>query len=133
MENNNTELAYSDFDLHECIRRVIIANMSQLDDKHMDLQLSFEDEPMYVHADADQIEQVLVNLLSNAVKYTPEGGHIAIDTAQEGKLTYVSLYGVEESKKRLAELTEAAKHAIEPVDADGFFRDLAQQMLIRTH
>ena len=53
--------------------------------------------------------------------------------AQEGKLTYVSLYGVEESKKRLAELTEAAKHAIEPVDADGFFRDLAQQMLIRTH
>ena len=89
MENNNTELAYSDFDLHECIRRVIIANMSQLDDKHMDLQLSFEDEPMYVHADADQIEQVLVNLLSNAVKYTPEGGHIAIDTAQEGKLTRV--------------------------------------------
>ena len=89
MENNNTELAYSDFDLHECIRRVIIANMSQLDDKHMDLQLSFEDEPMYVRADADQIEQVLVNLLSNAVKYTPEGGHIAIDTAQEGKLTRV--------------------------------------------
>ena len=30
-------------------------------------------------------------------------------------------------------LTEAAKHAIESVDADGFFRDLAQQMLIRTH
>ena len=89
MENSNTELAYSDFDLHECIRRVIIANMSQLDDKRMDLQLSFEDEPMYVHADADQIEQVLVNLLSNAVKYTPEGGHIAIDTAQEGKLTRV--------------------------------------------
>ena len=89
MENSNTELAYSDFDLHECIRRVIIANMSQLDDKRMDLQLSFEDEPMFVHADADQIEQVLVNLLSNAVKYTPEGGHIAIDTAQEGKLTRV--------------------------------------------
>lgn len=91
MENSDTTLAYSDFDLHECIRRVIIANMTQLDDKGMDLQLSFEDEPMYVHADADQIEQVLVNLLSNAVKYTPNGGHIAIDTLQEGALTRVTV------------------------------------------
>lgn len=91
MENSQTALAYSDFDLHECIRRVIIANMSQLDDKHMDLQLSFEDEPMFVHADADQIEQVLVNLLSNAIKYTPDGGHIAIDTKQEGAITRVTV------------------------------------------
>ena len=91
MENSETQLAWSDFDLHEAIRRVIIANMSQLDDKQMELSLSFEDEPLYVHADADQIEQVLINLLSNAVKYTPEGGHIWIDTRQEGKLVRVTV------------------------------------------
>ncbi len=91
IENSETALAYSDFDLHECIRRVIIANMTQLDDKHMELSLSFEDEPRYVHADADQIEQVLINLLSNAVKYTPEGGHISISTREENALIHVAV------------------------------------------
>ncbi len=91
MESSETALAYSDFDLHECIRRVIIANMTQLDDKQMELSLSFEDEPRYVHADADQIEQVLINLLSNAIKYTPAGGHITITTRVEDALTHVTV------------------------------------------
>ena len=81
----------SHFDLHETIRRIIIANMTQLDDKQMELSLSFEDESMYVHADQDQIEQVLINLLSNAIKYTPEGGCITIDTVQKERLTYVTV------------------------------------------
>ena len=91
MENSETQLAWSDFDLHETIRRVIIANMSQLDEKELELSLSFEDEPCFVHADAEQIEQVLINLLSNAVKYTPQGGHIWIDTRQDGKTVRVTV------------------------------------------
>ena len=91
MESSETQLAYSDFDIHESIRRVIIGNMSQLDDKNMDVTLSFEDEPMYVHADAEQIEQVLINLISNAVKYTPAGGHIAISTQQDKACTRVTV------------------------------------------
>ncbi len=89
MENSDTELSHSTFDIHECIRRVIIANMTQLDEKGMELALSFEDEPMYVRADAEQIEQVLINLLSNAIKYTPEGGHIRISTAQDACITRI--------------------------------------------
>lgn len=38
---------------------------------------------MSVHADAEQIEQVLINLVSNAIKYTPEGGRITITTQQD--------------------------------------------------
>jgi len=87
LENGETPLAMSHFDVHETIRRVIIANMTQLDEKQLELSLSFEDEPMYVHADQDQIEQVLINLLSNAIKYTPDGGHIAIDTRQKERIT----------------------------------------------
>lgn len=83
MENSETQLAFSDFDIHEAIRRVIIANMSQLDEKNMEVTLSFGDEPLYVHADAEQIEQVLINLISNAVKYTPKGGHISVETARD--------------------------------------------------
>lgn len=91
MENSETQLAYSDFDIHEAIRRVIIGNMSQLDEKNMEVSLSFEDDPMYVHADAEQIEQVLINLISNAVKYTPEGGHIAVETVQDKTCTRVTV------------------------------------------
>jgi len=91
LENGETPLAMSHFDVHETIRRVLIANMSQMDDKQMELSLSFEDEPMYVYADQDQIEQVLINLLSNAIKYTPEGGHIAIDTKQKDRTTFVTV------------------------------------------
>ena len=83
MENSETQLAYSDFDIHEMIRQVIIANLPALDEKQMDVSLSFEDEPMRVHADAEQIEQVLINLVSNAIKYTPEGGRITITTQQD--------------------------------------------------
>lgn len=91
LENGETPLAMSHFDLHETIRRLIIANLSQLDEKQLEMQLSFEDEPMYVYADQDQIEQVLINLLSNAIKYTPDGGHICIDTVQKEKQTCVTI------------------------------------------
>ena len=91
LENGETPLAMSHFDLHETIRRVIIANMTQLDEKQLELSLSFEDEPLYVFADQDQIEQVLINLLSNAIKYTPDNGRIAIDTRQKEKTTFVTV------------------------------------------
>lgn len=51
--------------------------------------------------------------------------------AAEGKLTYVALYGVEESEKHLKKLTEDAIAAIRPVDRDGFFEQLALDMLTR--
>jgi PAS domain S-box-containing protein len=40
--------------------------------------------PLWVHADPDRLEQVLVNLLTNAAKYTDAGGRIALSARPEG-------------------------------------------------
>jgi two-component system sensor histidine kinase VicK len=38
-----------------------------------------------VRADKERIEQVFINLISNALKYTPDGGHVGVSAALEGK------------------------------------------------
>ena len=80
MENQDTNLAFSHFDLNEMTRRVLISRMTQIDDKSLDIEVNFEDEPCFVHADADQIQQVIINLLDNAVKYTPAHGTVTLTT-----------------------------------------------------
>ena len=49
--------------------------------KH-DLNVMIPNEPMWLHADAARLEQVLVNLLTNAAKYTDEQGKIWLSAEQ---------------------------------------------------
>jgi len=67
----------------------------------------------------------------DAVSTTEEMGKTVGKDEAEGKLTYVALYGVEASKQHLARLTDEAIAAIRPVDKDGFFEQLALDMLSR--
>ena len=83
MENEETNLAFSHFDLNEMIRRVLISRMTQIDDKNLEIEVDFQDDACFVHADADQIQQVIINLLDNAVKYTPAHGTVALSTRTE--------------------------------------------------
>lgn len=67
----------------------------------------------------------------DAVSTTEEMGKTVGKDEKEGKLTYVALYGVEASREHLARLTREAIDAIRPVDKDGFFEQLALDMLTR--
>ena len=61
----------------ETIRPLIAQRRHQLD-------VSLPAQPIWMHADAARLEQVLVNLLTNAAKYTDEGGQIRLTAEQEG-------------------------------------------------
>jgi signal transduction histidine kinase len=60
-------------DLMPLVRRVLGEDVS--------LQLSLSDEPLHVHVDRTQIEQVITNLVMNARDAMPTGGRIILGTA----------------------------------------------------
>ncbi|HKO99098.1 MAG TPA: CHASE domain-containing protein [Pyrinomonadaceae bacterium] len=48
------------------------------DAKGIQIELSFDEEPVAVSGDANRLQQVFWNVLSNAVKFTPSGGKVSI-------------------------------------------------------
>lgn len=86
IENEETPLNCTSFDINERIRLAIITRMNELEEKNLELETSFASDPCFVHADADQIQQVLINLLDNAVKFTPNGGCIRFTSRAENDI-----------------------------------------------
>ena len=80
IEREDVALNITTFDLNELVRRALIAQESQIEQKKIEVAVDFEVDPCPVRADRDQIIQVVVNLLDNAVKFTPEGGRISLTT-----------------------------------------------------
>ena len=70
-------------DLLSAVRMALDAAAPQIEQAQHRLDLSLEAGPLWVHADPARLIQVLVNLLNNAARYTPPGGVISLDVAQE--------------------------------------------------
>jgi signal transduction histidine kinase/ActR/RegA family two-component response regulator len=70
-------------DLDTVIERAVETVRPLLEKRRHALELSLPDRPVWVHADATRLEQVVVNLLNNATKYTDEGGRIRLSLAIE--------------------------------------------------
>ncbi|MDP4181265.1 MAG: ATP-binding protein [Bacillota bacterium] len=78
MEAGEVKLNLIDFNINELIRRSIIKIESILLSKNINVEAYFEVEELYVNADLDAIERVILNIVHNAVKFTDEGGKIKI-------------------------------------------------------
>ena len=85
IENGKTPLTRTRFDVNEMICRVMVRQEQRMNEKHLNVEIDFQNETCFVDADADRIEQVIVNLVDNAIKYGKEdGGTIAARTREEG-------------------------------------------------
>ena len=66
------------------VERAVEAIRHLIDERGHELTVSLPPQPIWLHADAARLEQIVVNLLTNAAKYTEHGGHIWLSVEQEG-------------------------------------------------
>ncbi|MCL2774403.1 MAG: HAMP domain-containing histidine kinase [Oscillospiraceae bacterium] len=92
IQSGETKLNKKNFDVCETARLSLIFLEHAIEAKHIEPELLFDSEKMYVYADPDNIRRVLNNLLENAIKFTPEKGIIRINIQDKEKKVYVSVY-----------------------------------------
>ncbi len=81
----------SQFDVAECVGRVLITFERKITQKELDVAVNFPDLPVYTRADQDSITQVVYNLLDNAVKFCQAGGRLGVEIRQTPEKIYVAI------------------------------------------
>lgn len=102
MENGETTLNITEFDINDLACQALIKFEKQIDEKHLDIETDIPDDRCMVRADKDAITQVLINLLNNAMKFTPDGGKISVRIWTHQIRAYVEIkntgHGIEKEK-----------------------------------
>ena len=77
------ELRTGETDIVGVLHDAIEASMGGINEKQLELSVSFPQTPLIVEGDAVRLEQIFMNLLNNAARYTPNGGHVWVTALQE--------------------------------------------------
>ncbi|MBO7197057.1 MAG: HAMP domain-containing histidine kinase [Clostridia bacterium] len=78
LESGERKFNYTDFDIAEVARIILISFEQKIEDKRLDVEFDAEYDGMYAHADKDAIHQVLYNLCHNAIKFAKDEGKFRI-------------------------------------------------------
>lgn len=142
IESGKLALNPVNFSLRDAVSSLISTVHPQIKEKnlHFDAYIrGFGYELVY--ADEVRINQVFINILSNAVKYTPEGGRIVMELAQEllpddkqTRLTYtVSDTGIGMSEEYMANMyttfSRAKDTRINKIQGTGLGLSIVKQMV----
>ena len=82
LESGERKFTYTDFDIAEVARIILISFEQKIEDKHLDVEFDAEFDGMYARADKDAIYQVLYNLCHNAIKFAKEEGKFKINISR---------------------------------------------------
>jgi len=81
IESGKFELSPSEFRFENMLQRVITINNFRVEERKQILTVHIDPAiPKIIYGDDQRLAQIITNLLSNAVKFTPENGHIDIDS-----------------------------------------------------
>lgn len=91
MESGDFTLKVSKFGINELIRRCIIKLENYFSDKSLEVDVDLANEEVFVEADFDSIERVIINLIHNAVKFSNENGLIEVKCFKDKGKVFVSV------------------------------------------
>ncbi len=78
-------------DLVAVIEKIQDSLRREVEDKALDLRLSFSQSPLFVRSDKGKMELLFFNLMSNAVRYTPTRGKISLKVSKEGSFVRIQI------------------------------------------
>lgn len=82
-------LKLNNFNIVNVVEEIVLAAVSNIQDKRIDLTFDTEVEEEIIACDPEKIERVILNLLSNAVKYTGGEGIIDVNLKLEEEMVVV--------------------------------------------
>ncbi|WP_440603199.1 ATP-binding protein [Bacillus sp. GB_SG_008] len=81
LESGTYKLEIEAFSIGELIQQVYTKLLFSIEEKNLHVELAL-DPTIYVQANRNRIEQVVVNLLSNAIRYTPNGKQVKLSVIE---------------------------------------------------
>ena len=81
----------TDFDINRTIKNTAAAFEAICQQKSLVIELHQESEQLMVHADLEQIQQVLYNLIDNAIKFSSDHSVIKVETSENHGKVFVSV------------------------------------------
>ncbi|MCK5812328.1 MAG: HAMP domain-containing histidine kinase [Clostridiales bacterium] len=95
IESEEIKLLKTDFDINTTISKTL-ANMENIiRDKHIKVEINFDEKVTFVNANEDDIERVLFNLIHNAIKFSEQKSKIRIRTEIKKKaMIYIEDQGI---------------------------------------
>jgi two-component system sensor histidine kinase VicK len=94
LESANVELNLRRTDLTVWIAMLLEEYQRSESHTHLHFEYRAPTHPVYANIDVNKFQQVINNLVSNAIKFTPDGGTVTIELAQQADTIRLTVAGL---------------------------------------